>query len=88
VFGTELPDCRYDLLGAALGAHPEHVMEPADLHDAFDRAFANPPAVIDVSVTRDALSPDFRSGLAELPDHQPLRSWEEAHLAIAASEGE
>jgi acetolactate synthase-1/2/3 large subunit len=88
VFGTELPDCRYDLLGAALGAHPEHVVEPADLHDAFDRAFANPPAVIDVSITRDALSPDFRSGLAELPDHQPLRSWEDAHLAIAASEGE
>jgi acetolactate synthase-1/2/3 large subunit len=78
VFGTDLPDCRYDLLGAALGAHAEHVTDPADLQPALQRAFANAPAVVDVSVTRDALSPDFEAGLADLPPLQALRSWDEA----------
>jgi acetolactate synthase-1/2/3 large subunit len=82
VFGTDLPGCRYDRLGAALGAHGEHVTDPADLPAAFERAFANAPAVVDVAVTRDAVSPDFESGLADLPSLQTLRTWDEAERRL------
>ncbi|HET7573462.1 MAG TPA: thiamine pyrophosphate-dependent enzyme, partial [Gaiellaceae bacterium] len=82
VFGTDLPDCRYDLLGAALGAHAEHVVDPEELPAALARAFANAPAVVDVSVTRDAISPDFESGLADLPPLQTLRTWDEAERRL------
>lgn len=82
VFGTDLPGCRYDLLGAALGAHGEHVADPAQLPAALERAFANAPAVVDVAVTRDALSPDFEAGLADLPPLQTLRAWDEAERRL------
>lgn len=82
VFGTDLPGCRYDLLGAALGAHGEHVTDPAELPLALQRAIANAPAVVDVSVTRDALSPDFEAGLADLPQLQTLRTWDEAERRL------
>jgi acetolactate synthase-1/2/3 large subunit len=82
VFGTDLPDCRYDLLGAALGAHGEHVTDPDDLPAALERAFAHAPAVVDVAVTRDAISPDFESGLADLPSLQTLRTWDEAERRL------
>jgi acetolactate synthase-1/2/3 large subunit len=78
VFGTDLPGCRYDLLGAALGARGEHVTDPDDLPGALRRAFENAPAVVDVAVTRDAVSPDFEAGLADLPPLQALRAWDEA----------
>lgn len=83
VFGTELPGCRYDLVGRGLGAHGERVEDPAELPAALERAFVNAPAVLDVAVTRDARSPDFDSGLAELPDLQALRTWDERERAAA-----
>jgi acetolactate synthase-1/2/3 large subunit len=82
VFGTDLPGCRYDLLGAALGARAEHVTEPEELPSALRRAFASAPAVVDVAVTRDAISPDFESGLADLPSLQTLRTWDEAERRL------
>jgi acetolactate synthase-1/2/3 large subunit len=82
VFGTDLPGCRYDLLGAALGAHGEHVTDPDELPEALGRAIANAPSVVDVAVTRDALSPDFEAGLADLPALQTLRTWDEAERRL------
>ena len=76
--GVELPGCRYDLLGEALGAHAEHVEHEADLDGALERAFQNAPAVVDVTVSRDPVSGDFTSGLAVVPDRQALTAWDEA----------
>lgn len=80
-FSTELPGCRYDLLAQALGAYGEHVDDPDQLDAALRRSLDNAPAVLDVSVTRDAMSPDFRNGLAELCDHQALRTWNDLEVA-------
>jgi acetolactate synthase-1/2/3 large subunit len=82
VVGTDLPGCRYDLLGSALGAHGELVTEAEALPAALERAFAAASAVVDVAVTRDAISPDFESGLADLPSLQTLRTWDEAERRL------
>ena len=44
--------------------------------------FANAPALLDVRVTRDAVSPDGRSGLAWVPDRQALAAWDDAEKAM------
>jgi acetolactate synthase-1/2/3 large subunit len=76
--GSELSPCRYDLLARSLGAYGERVERAVDLADALERGLANLPAVIDVAVTRDAVSPDTRSGLANVPPLQATQSWEDA----------
>jgi acetolactate synthase-1/2/3 large subunit len=81
--GVDLPGCRYDRLGEALGARGRRVSRPDELPDALAWAFANAPAVLDVLVTRDAESADFRSGLAQVPPRQALTSWDRAEAALA-----
>ena len=76
--GTELSPCRYDLLARSLGAYGERVDQAVDLANALERGLANLPAVIDVAVTRDAVSPDTRSGLANVPPLHATQPWEDA----------
>lgn len=76
--GTTLAPCRYDLLAQSLGAYGERVERAADLASALERGLANLPAVIDVAVTRDAVSPDTKSGLANVPPLHATQSWEDA----------
>jgi acetolactate synthase-1/2/3 large subunit len=76
--GTELSPCRYDLLARSLGAYGERVDQADDLANALERGLVNLPAVIDVAVTRDAVSPDTRSGLANVPLLHATQSWEDA----------
>ena len=45
------------------------------------KTFANRPALLDVVVTPEAVSSDARSGLAWVPDMQPLAAWDEAERA-------
>lgn len=78
VIGVELPGCRYDELAKAVGAHGERVENASDLPGALRRAFENAPAVIDVLVSAEPLSPDFESGLARVCTRQPLKKWDEA----------
>ncbi|MEZ5100733.1 MAG: thiamine pyrophosphate-binding protein [Thermoleophilia bacterium] len=85
--GVELPGCRYDLLARALGAHGERVEHAEELGPALDRALANAPAVVDVLVTRDAISPDYSNGLALVPPRHALVTWNEAELARYAEPG-
>lgn len=80
--GVDLPGCRYDMVAEGLGAHAEFVEREEDLPAALARAKENLPAVVNVMVTRDAISPDFRSGLASVPPHQALATWNEAEVAL------
>ena len=82
VVGTELSACRYDLLAKALGAHGEHVEEPSELPGALERGLANAPAVVDVAVTREAVSPDSRAALAAVPPLHAVVPWDEAERRL------
>ncbi len=76
--GVDLPDCRYDRVAAGLGAYAERVEKAEDLPGALERALANAPALLDVAVTKEAESPDFKNGLAWVPDRQALEVWDQA----------
>jgi acetolactate synthase-1/2/3 large subunit len=77
IVGTELPSCDYAGLARALGLHAERIEDPAKLPDALKQALEKAPSLLDVIVTRDAVSPDGRSGIPVIPDMQPLVRWDE-----------
>jgi acetolactate synthase-1/2/3 large subunit len=76
--GVDLPGCRYDLVAEGLGAYAERIEKPEDLPGAIERALENAPALLDVAVTKDAESPDFKNGLAGVPDRHALEVWDRA----------
>ncbi len=82
VVGTRLQYADHARLARAFGAFGERVERGAQLEAAIDRAFAavrrGQPALLDVLVTTDAVSSDAKSGLAWVPDLQPLAAWDEA----------
>jgi acetolactate synthase-1/2/3 large subunit len=86
LIGVDLPGCRYDQLARSLGAHGERVDDPGELADALKRAMDNAPAVVDVIVSRQAKSPDYLSGLAEVPPRQAVGPWNAAELERYASQ--
>jgi acetolactate synthase-1/2/3 large subunit len=77
IVGTELEACDYAMLARSLGVHGERIDRPEDLPDALKRALDQAPALLDVVVTRDALSPDAVAGLPGIPDRQALSTWDE-----------
>jgi hypothetical protein len=54
------------------------IERPEDLPDAIECALENAPALLDVAVTKEAESPDFKNGLAGVPDRQALEAWDRA----------
>ena len=82
VVGTRLQHADHAAMARAFGLHGERVERAADLAPALQRALAEVragrPALLDVLVTSDAVSSDARSGLAWVPDLQPLAAWDEA----------
>ena len=80
--GSLLARSDYAAVARAFGLHGERIADPNELPDALERALDNAPALLDVLVTRDAVSPDSQSGLAIVPDLQPLASWDEAERSI------
>jgi acetolactate synthase-1/2/3 large subunit len=76
--GTTLSPARYDQLAKSLGAYGERVERAEDLAAALQRGLANLPALIDVAVTRDAVSPDTKSGLANVPPLHATQTWDDA----------
>jgi acetolactate synthase-1/2/3 large subunit len=76
VVGTDLRDSDYAALARSLGAYGERVTAPEDLEPALRRALAALPAVLDIVVTRDAVSSDAEKGLAVVPDYQALAEWD------------
>ncbi len=81
VVGTELAWSDYAAMARAFGLHGERVTDPARLTDAIREAFKKAPALIDVVVTRDALSSDAGKGLAFAGDFQALTAWDDAERA-------
>jgi acetolactate synthase-1/2/3 large subunit len=78
IVGTRLQFSDHAAMARAFGMHGERVERPEDLDAALDRAFANRPALVDVLVTSEAVSSDAGSGLAWVPDLQPIAAWDEA----------
>jgi acetolactate synthase I/II/III large subunit len=85
VVGTRLQFADHAAMARAFGAHGERVEHTHDLPAAITRAKAamaqGRPALLDVLVTPEAASSDAKSGLAWVPDLQPLSSWDEAEHA-------
>ena len=78
VVGTRLSFADHAAMARAFGMHAERVERAEDLPEAIDRALAHRPALLDVVVTPEAVSSDARTGLAWVPDLQPLAAWDEA----------
>jgi len=81
VAGTRLQFADHAGMARAFGMNAERVERAGDLPGAIDRAFARRPALLDVVVTPEAVSADAKSGLAWVPDLQPLASWDDAERA-------
>jgi acetolactate synthase-1/2/3 large subunit len=85
VVGTTLQWSDYAAMARAFGLHGERVTDPARLDAALTDAFANAPALLDVVVTRDAMSSDAGKGLGWVPDYQALTAWDDAERARRAT---
>ena len=81
VVGTRLQRADHAAMARAFGLHAERVERAEDLPGALARAMANRPALLDVLVTTEAVSSDAKSGLAWVPDLQPLEAWDRAERA-------
>ena len=81
VVGTRLQFSDYAGMARSFGMHAERVTDADALPAAIARALANRPALLDVVVTPTAISSDARSGLAWVPDLQPLAAWDDAERA-------
>ena len=78
VVGTRLQFADHAAMARAFGMHGERVERAEDLDGAIERALSRLPALLDVVVTPEARSSDSRTGLAWVPDLQPLAAWDEA----------
>lgn len=78
VVGTRLQFADHAAMARAFGMHAERVERTQDLDGAIERALRNRPALLDVVVTTEARSSDGKTGLAWVPDLQPLAAWDEA----------
>ena len=78
VVGTRLQVSDYAQMARAFGMHAERVEREDDLEGAIERAMANRPALLDIVVSPEVRSSDAKTGLAWVPDLQPLAAWDEA----------
>jgi acetolactate synthase-1/2/3 large subunit len=85
VVGTRLQFSDHAAMARAFGLHGERVERAEDLPAAIERALAHRPALLDVLVTPEAVSSDAKSGLAWVPDLQPLTAWDDAERRWRAS---
>jgi acetolactate synthase-1/2/3 large subunit len=86
VVGTKLQFADHAAMARAFGMHGERVETAEQLGPAIARALANRPALLDVVVTPEAVSSDAKTGLAWVPDLQPLAAWDEAERRWRSSE--
>ena len=85
VVGTRLQFADHAAMARAFGLHAERIERAEELPAAIERALAvvaqGRPALLDVLVTPEAVSSDAKSGLAWVPDLQPLAAWDDAERA-------
>lgn len=90
VVGTRLRHTDHAAMARAFGMHAERIEEVGQLAPAIERALQvvrdGAPALLDVLVTTDAVSADARSGLAWVPDLQPLAAWDESERRFRAGD--
>lgn len=86
VVGTELRFSDYAMMARGMGMHARRVERSEDLPAAIAEAMAHRPALLDVVVTPEAISADGKSGLAWVPDYQPLAAWDDAERALRGVE--
>ncbi len=82
VVGTRLQFADHAAMARAFGLHAERVERADELPGAIQRALAHRPALLDVVVTPEAVSSDAKSGLAWVPDLQPLAAWDKAERKL------
>ncbi|GJE59469.1 thiamine pyrophosphate-binding protein [Methylobacterium trifolii] len=87
VVGTRLQFSDHAAMARAFGMHGERVETAEELGPAIARALANRPALLDVLVTPEAVSSDAKTGLAWVPDLQPLAAWDEAERRWRGTDG-
>lgn len=81
IVGTKLQFADYAAMARAFGMYAERIEKVDDLPGAIQRALGHRPALLDVVVTPEAVSSDSKSGLARVPDLQPIETWDTAeHL--------
>jgi acetolactate synthase-1/2/3 large subunit len=82
VVGTHLQHADHAAMARAFNLHAERVERAADLAGALQRALAanaaGKPALLDVLVSGEPMSSDAKTGLAWVPDLQPLSAWDDA----------
>jgi acetolactate synthase-1/2/3 large subunit len=78
VVGTRLQFADHAAMARAFGLYAERIERAHDLPGAIERALARRPALLDVVVTPEAVSSDAKSGLAWVPDLQPIAAWNDA----------
>ena len=78
VVGTRLQYADHAAMARAFGLYAERIERADDLPAAIRRALAKRPALLDVVVTPEAASSDAKSGLAWVPDLQPIAAWDDA----------
>jgi len=82
VVGTHLQHADHAAMARAFGAHGERVEKAEQLPMALERALAKlksgGPALLDVVVSGEPMSSDAKTGLAWVPDLQPLAAWDQA----------
>jgi acetolactate synthase-1/2/3 large subunit len=85
VVGTRLQSADHAAMARAFGMHAERIERAEDVPAALARAKANLPALLDVIVSGEAMSSDAKTGLAWVPDLQPLAAWDDAERAWRSS---
>jgi acetolactate synthase-1/2/3 large subunit len=88
VAGTELRYSDYAMMARGLGMHAQRIERAEQLPAAIAEAMAHRPALLDVVVTPEAISADGKSGLAWVPDLQPLAAWDDAERTYRAKTSE
>jgi acetolactate synthase-1/2/3 large subunit len=85
VVGTRLQHADHAAMARAFGACGERVESvdalPAALARALDANRQGRPALLDVLVSGEPMSSDAKTGLAWVPDLQPLAAWDDAERA-------
>jgi acetolactate synthase-1/2/3 large subunit len=78
VVGTRLQYADHAAMARGFGLYAERIERAEELPAAIRRALDRRPALLDVVVTPEAVSSDAKSGLAWVPDLQPIAAWDEA----------